>query len=100
MLLRAACVALLLVIAVGAQDTPKPSASNVSNPAAPAPEAPLIPVCPAGSPLGAVDLGVSSPNNSDPLPFRSIIHLSEDDTLHYSPLLRGREKRPDRKSVV
>ncbi|MBV9760589.1 MAG: hypothetical protein JO340_08495 [Acidobacteriaceae bacterium] len=100
MLLRAACVALLLVFAVGAQDTPKPSSSNAPNPAAPAPEAPPIPACPAGAPLGAVDLRVYSPQNSDALPFRTIIHLSEEDTLRYSPLLRGREKRPGEIALV
>jgi hypothetical protein len=74
--------------------------SAVNNPAAPAPEAPAIPNCPAGGPLGAVDLSVLSPQNQDPLPFRNINHLSEGDTLLYAPLLRGHEKRPGEIALV
>ncbi len=56
--------------------------------------------CPAGAPIGAVDLRVKSLDNPDPLPFQTINHLSEDDTVVYSPILRNREKRPGEVSLV
>jgi len=93
MLLRIAGLALVASILVTAQST-------ANNPAAPAPEAPPIPNCPAGGPLGAVDLSVLSPQNTDVLPFRTINHLSEGDTLLYAPLLRGHEKRPGEIALV
>lgn len=93
MLLRAVCVALVAFTSLRAQST-----SN--NPAAPALEAPPIPSCPAGGPLGAVDLRVASPQNKDALPFRTINHLSEGDTLLYAPMLRGHEKRPGEIALV
>ena len=34
------------------------------------------------------------------LPFRTINHLSEGDTVLYAPILRGREKRPGEVSLV
>lgn len=74
--------------------------TSANNPAAAAPEAPPIPSCPAGAPLGAVDLRVLSPQNADRLPFRNINHLSEGDTLLYAPVLRGREKRPGEIALV
>ena len=50
-------------------------------------------VCPAGGPIGSVDLRVSSPRGAgEPLPLRTINRLEEGDTLLYRPL--------DRKSVV
>lgn len=91
--LRVAGLALVASVLFAAQST-------VNNPAAPSPEAPPIPACPAGGPLGAVDLRVVSPQDTNPLPFRTIIHLSEDDTLLYSPILRGREKRPGEIALV
>jgi hypothetical protein len=93
MLLRIAGLSLVASILLIGQGT-------VNNPAAPAPEAPPIPNCPAGGPLGGVDLSVLSPQNQDPLPFRSINHLSEGDTLLYAPLLRGHEKRPGEIALV
>jgi len=56
--------------------------------------------CPAGAPLGAVDLRVKSPSNSETLPFQEINHLSEGDTVLYSPVLRGTEKRPGEVALV
>ncbi len=56
--------------------------------------------CPAGAPIGAVDLRVKSLNDPDPLPFQTINHLSEGDTVVYSPILRNREKRPGEVSLV
>ena len=93
MLQRIAGLALVASILSNAQNT-------ANNPAAPAPEAPPIPSCPAGGPLGAVDLSVLSPLNTDALPFRTINHLSEGDTLTYAPLLRGHEKRPGEIALV
>lgn len=94
MLLRAACAALFLLVGMRAQNTPPPAPSHAENPAAPTPEAPPIASCPAGAPLGSIDLRVASAPNQEPLPFRNINHLNEGDTLLYAPLLRGREKRP------
>ncbi len=74
--------------------------SSTKNPAAAAPEAPPIASCPAGGPLGAVELRVISPENTNPLPFQTINHLSENDTLTYQPVLRGREKRPGEIALV
>ena len=59
----------------------------------PSSEAPPPITCPAGGPIGAVDLRVRSSQGNDPLPLRTINHLSEGDTVLYSPVLRGREKR-------
>lgn len=47
-----------------------------------------------------MNLSVRSPGNTDPLPFQNINHLSENDTLLYSPVLRGREKRPGEIALV
>src|SRR5579863_265609 len=93
MLLRAASLALIALVLLSAQST-------VANPAASAPEAPPLPSCPAGGPLGAVDLRVLAPKSTDSLPFRNINHLSEGDTLLYAPVLRGREKRPGEIALV
>src|SRR5579875_428770 len=98
MILRAACLALLVCSLGGAQSTSPSSASEQPNPAA---EAPPIVACPAGGPLGAVDLRVRSPQaGEEPLPFRTINHLSEGDTLRYAPILRGKEKRPGEVALV
>lgn len=93
MLQRIAGLALIASILSFAQN-------NANNPAAATPEAPPIASCPAGGPLGAVDLRVISPENSNPLPFQTINHLSENDTLTYQPVLRGREKRPGEIALV
>jgi hypothetical protein len=50
--------------------------------------------CPAGAPLGVVEPRVKSPSSSETLPFQEINHLSEGDTILYSPVLRGTAKRP------
>src|SRR5882724_10180741 len=56
------------------------------------PDAHPLLVCPAGAPLGAMNLRVSSGGNPDPLPFQSINHLSEGDTVRYAPIERGTRK--------
>jgi hypothetical protein len=55
--------------------------------------------CPAGGPLGDFDLQVVSAGNQ-PLPFRTIIHLTEGDTVKYNPVTRGKEKREGEISLV
>ncbi len=90
MLLRGASLAILAVFLLNGQTAPSPDV----------PETPPIVTCPAGAPLGALDLRVGSPNNSEALPFRTINHLSEGDTLLYAPILRGREKRPGEIALV
>jgi hypothetical protein len=71
---------------------------------APAPtshaEAPLPPLCPAGGPLGAIRLRVRAPGSSITLPFRTINHLSEGDTILYKPVLRSHERRKGEVSLV
>ena len=58
-------------------------------------------VCPAGAPIGPIDLLVRSPRAGDePLPFRTINHLSEGDTVLYSPIIRGHDKRNGEISLV
>ncbi len=37
---------------------------------------------------------VKSPANAEMLPFQTINHLTEGDTVLYSPIMRGHEKRP------
>ncbi|MBV9303157.1 MAG: hypothetical protein JOY62_19530 [Acidobacteriaceae bacterium] len=83
------------------QNTPPPGPAQSNDTAShPAPEAPPPITCPAGAPIGAVDLRVRSAKGGDPLPFRTINHLSEGDTVLYAPILRGREKRPGEISLV
>ncbi|HUA17755.1 MAG TPA: Ig-like domain-containing protein [Bryobacteraceae bacterium] len=95
MRVQAASTALLAVCLLHAQSkAPDPSA----NPAAALPEAPALVTCPAGGPLGAVDLKVRG--GGAPLPFRTINHLSEGDTLLYAPVLHGKEKRPGDVALV
>lgn len=101
MLLRAVSLALVVLFSLRAQDTAASSESEHPNPLAAAPEAPPLLSCPAGSPLGAVDLRVHSPKSGDqPLPFGNINHLSEGDTLSYAPILHGKEKRPGEIALV
>jgi hypothetical protein len=86
MALRVAALALLSLFLLQAQEeSPDPH--------------PLL-TCPAGAPLGAIDLRVRSPRNPDPLPFQSINRLSEGDTILYSPIKRGTQKRPGEVALV
>lgn len=65
--------------------------------------APLPPiVCPAGGPIGSVDLRVASPRRgtNEPLPLRTINRLEEGDTLLYRPLLRAGEERKGEVAIV
>ncbi len=81
-----------------AQPPPGSQVSEQANPAAAAPESPPFVSCPAGGPLGAVDLRVEA--GAAPLPFRTINNLSEGDTLLYTPVLRGKEARPGEVALV
>jgi len=64
-----------------------------------APVPPLV--CPAGGPIGSVDLRVASPRGgSVPLPLRTINRLEEGDTLLYRPILRSGEERKGEIAIV
>jgi hypothetical protein len=80
----------LLPILLTAQ-SPDPDQAMQPNPAAASPVAPPLAACPAGAPLGPIDLQVES--GGQRLPFRGINRLSEGDILHYAPILHPREKR-------
>ena len=67
--------------------------SSLPAPPAETPDTPPPLTCPAGTPIGPVNLEVRSLKNADPLPFENIIHLSEGDTVLYKPILRGNQKR-------
>src|SRR4051812_19746436 len=73
-------------------------AGQQPNPAAAVPTAPPFVTCPAGAPLGAVDLQVQAGDQR--LPFRTINRLSEDDTLLYAPVLHGKQKRSGEIALV
>lgn len=86
-----------------AQSTAHPSTAHDAtgeqpNPAAAVPQAPPFVTCPAGAPLGAVNLSVR--DGGPPLPFRTINHLSEGDTVLYAPILTGKQKRPGEIALV
>ncbi len=81
-----------------AQNNGPDTRAEQPNPAAAAPQAPPFVACPAGAPLGALDLTVQAGDQH--LPFRTINHLSEGDTLLYSPVLRGKEKRTGEVALV
>jgi hypothetical protein len=49
--------------------------------------------------LGALDLRVLIPGQQA-LPFRTITHLTEGDTLLYAPVLRPKEKRPGEIALI
>lgn len=59
-------------------------------------------VCPAGGPIGSVDLRVVSPRaaGSEALPLRTINRLEEGDKLVYRPLLRSGEQRKGEVAIV
>ncbi|HKE29548.1 MAG TPA: hypothetical protein VKB88_44665 [Bryobacteraceae bacterium] len=95
---RSILVALVFSCFLQAQSKGPDDAGQHPNPAAAVPEAPPFVACPAGAPLGAVDLQVEAGNQR--LPFRTINHLSEGDTLHYAAVLRGKEKRTGEVALV
>lgn len=95
---RTTTIALLAACLLPAQVKRPDSTGEQANPAAAAPEAPQFVNCPAGAPLGAVDLRVEAANER--LPFRTINHLSEGDTVRYAPILRGKAKRSGEIALV
>ena len=56
--------------------------------------------CPAGAPLGAIELSVRSAGNKGTLPLEAINRLSEGDTVLYSPVVHGVEKRQGEVALV
>ena len=52
-------------------------------------------ICASGGAVATIDLRVvsSSPNNTEPLPLRTIVRLEEGDTIWYKPVLRPHEER-------
>ena len=95
---RSPWVFLLAGFLLHAQSKGPDATAQQANPAAAAPSAPPFVTCPAGAPLGAIDLEVQA--GPQHLPFRTINHLGEGDTLRYSPILRGKEKRPGEIALV
>jgi hypothetical protein len=95
---RPILIALALSCLLQAQSKGPDDAGKHPNPAAAVPEAPPFVACPAGAPLGAVDLQVEVGDQR--LPFSRINHLSEGDTLQYAPVLRGKEKRTGEVALV
>ena len=89
---------MLVICLLQAQNKAQDSAAAQWNPAAAAPEAPPLVTCPAGAPLGGLDLLVAAGNQR--LPFRTINHLSESDKLLYAPVMRGKEKRTGEIALV
>jgi hypothetical protein len=95
---RATALAFLLGCLLRAQSDDRNSKGQQPNPAAEAPTAPPLVACPAGAPLGALDLRVAAGDQR--LPFRTINRLSEGDSLLYAPILRGKEKPPGEIALV
>jgi hypothetical protein len=90
--LRIVCCALLGLFAAWAQGD-STQTNRVAAEAGTEPDTPLPLTCPAGAPIGAVNLQVRSPQGAETLQFQSINHLSEGDTVLYNPILHGVEKR-------
>src|SRR3954447_15440858 len=99
MVLRAAVLLLLPLICLPAQKKNQKGEESRPNPAAASPQSSALATCPAGGPLGAMELQVVSGTNQ-PLPFLNIVHLTEGDLVKYTPLDRGREKRSGDVSLV
>jgi hypothetical protein len=99
MLLRAAVLLLLPLVCLPAAKRNQTGEQSRPNPAAASPQSSTLATCPAGSPLGAMELEVVSGKNQ-PLPFLSIVHLTEGDIVRYKPLDHGRDKRSGDVSLV
>ena len=98
---RAASFVLSMCLLTHAQSAlPSAPASN-SGPVDTLETAPPPASCPAGGPLGTVELTVRPPQSDQPaLPFRTINHLTEGDTVLYQPVLRPKEKRRGEVALV
>lgn len=99
MILRAAVLLLLPLVCLQAQKKKDATEEMRPNPAAASPSSATLATCPAGGPLGAMELQVSSGKNQ-PLSFLNIVHLTEGDIVRYTPLDRGRDKRSGDVSLV
>ncbi len=103
MVSRVATITLLVSTVLVAQSFAQSSNSSLSSkessPVDTAQTPPPI-SCPAGAPIGAVELRVQSSSTPDSLPFQNINHLTEGDTVLYAPVLREHEKRPGEVSLV
>jgi hypothetical protein len=100
MVSRVASFAVVVCLLAQAQSN-SPSPDNSSADAAVQPETPPPAVCPAGGPIGEVDLRVRPPQGDQtPLPFRTVIHLTEGDVILYAPVLHRHEKRQGEVSMV
>jgi hypothetical protein len=95
MFLRTALCLLLALSPVFAQKRKKSGDDEVMrpNPAAATPASGALSSCPAGGPLGEMELKVSSVSGNGPLPFINIVHLTEGDVVQYAPVKRGPQKR-------
>lgn len=85
--MRIALLALLVVFQLQAQSPDSAGTSKDDSPTPPPT------VCPAGQPIGDVNLQVVSSRGESPLQLRTINRLSEGDTVYYSPVIRGHIKR-------
>ena len=74
-------------------------ARAVGPPDSPEPPLPAL-TCPAGAPLGTMELRVRAVGQKEMLPLQEINRLSEGDTVVYSPVLRGGEKRAGEVALV
>lgn len=60
-----------------------------------------VPSCPAGLPVGNIQLRVSSASaKTQPLSIRLINRIEEGDTISYAPILRPNERRTGKVTVV
>ncbi len=99
MVSRVATITLLISTVLVAQSSSS-SPSSADSAAMDTAQTPPPIACPAGAPIGAVELRVQTAANPDSLPFQTINHLTEGDTVLYTPVLRLHEKRPGEVSLV
>ena len=59
-----------------------------------------VQTCPAGLPLGAIQLRVSNPGAKSPISIHIINRVEEGQVIQYSPVLRQSEKRHGKIAVV
>ncbi|MBV8866837.1 MAG: hypothetical protein JO210_15690 [Acidobacteriaceae bacterium] len=103
MALRVAAITLLasmIMVPRSVAQSNTSSQASAENPAVDAAQTPSPIACPAGAPIGAVELRVQSAANPESLAFQTINHLTEGDTVLYEPVLREHEKRPGEVSLV
>lgn len=59
-----------------------------------------IPLCPAGKPLGGIQVTVKRGEQSSPIPLGKVNRIEEGDQISYAPSLRTNEKRSGEVAVV